>query len=139
MGRPANGGVITIAGAGPAEPAAAITLARAGRSVVVHEAHPTVGFRLQRNVQSLENRGTERHVLSVLADLGITTDFDRLPCREGQVFDAWDRACAVRSREPLYSMVERGPDWGNLDSALPVQARMLGVEVRFNSALEQLA
>ncbi len=129
---------IQIAGAGPAGLAAAITLARAGRVVLVHEAHREVGYRFRRDLQGLENWTTKRDVLEVLQDLGITTDFKKVPCRRGTVFDAWDRAHAIRSREPLYYMLERGPGPTTLDSALLMQALELGVEVRFNSRLERL-
>lgn len=45
---------IQIAGAGPAGLAAAITLARAGRQVVVHELQSDVGHRFKRDFQGLE-------------------------------------------------------------------------------------
>lgn len=48
-------GPINIVGAGPAGLAAAITLARAGRAVIVHEAQAEVGYRFQRDLQGLEN------------------------------------------------------------------------------------
>lgn len=130
--------IIRIAGAGPAGLVTAITLARAGRHVQVHEVHPTVGYRFQRDLQGLENWTTEEDVLDSLRRLGLTTDFTALPCREGTVFDAWGRAYAVRSQAPLFYMVERGPGPGSLDSALLAQAQGLGVEVRFDSRLDQL-
>jgi len=46
---------IEIAGAGPAGLTAAITLAQAGRKVVVHEAYKEVGHRFSRDFQGLEN------------------------------------------------------------------------------------
>lgn len=129
---------VHIAGAGPAGLAAAITLARAGRRVVVHEAHPTVGYRFGCDLQGLENWTSDEDVLDMLRRLGIASTFARLPCREGTAFDAWGRAHALRSRAPLFYMVERGPGPRSLDSALLAQARELGVEVRFNSRLERL-
>ncbi len=98
-----------------------------------------MGYRFQRDLQGLENWTTERDVLDTLQDLAITTDFEKIPCRQGTVFDAWGQAYAVRSREPVFYMVERGPGPASLDSALLTQARALGVEVRFNSRLERLA
>lgn len=129
---------IQIAGAGPAGLAAAITVARAGRQVVVHEAHAEVGYRFRRDLQGLENWTTEQDVLLALEQLGITTGFEFLSCRQGTVFDAWDQAYPVHSKEPLFYMIERGPNPGSLDSALLSQALNLGVEVRFNSRLDKL-
>jgi len=124
---------IEIAGAGPAGLAAAITLARAGRAVVVHEAQAEVGHRFGGDLQGLDNWSTREDVLAVLGKQGFTTDFRKLPCRDGTAFDAWGRAYAIRSAEPLFYMVERGSGEGTLDSAMLQQARDLGVEVRFNS------
>jgi len=54
---------IQIAGAGPAGLAAAITLAKNGRQVVVHEARNEVGDRFNGDFQGLENWTTEQNVL----------------------------------------------------------------------------
>ncbi|MDT8449140.1 MAG: FAD-dependent monooxygenase [Wenzhouxiangellaceae bacterium] len=127
--------VIEIAGAGPAGLAAAITLARAGRPVVVHEAQVRVGYRFKRDLQRLENWTTRQDALDALRDLGIATDFKRLPCRQGTAFDGWGLPYAIHSHAPLFYMVERGAGPDTLDTALLRQARELGVEVRFNSRL----
>ncbi len=131
--------VIEIAGAGPAGLAAAITLARAGRRVLVHEAQREVGYRFQGDLQGLENWTLERDVLDELHEMELTTAFAHRACREGTAFDAWGQAYPVRSNAPLFYMVERGPGRGSLDSALLEQALALGVEVRFGSRLEELA
>lgn len=130
--------VVEIAGAGPAGLAAAITLARAGRPVIVHEAQAEVGYRFKRDLQGLENWTTRQDALDILRELGITTDFKRLPCRQGTAFDAWGKAYAIRSEEPLFYMVERGPGPDTLDTALLRQAMGLGVEVRFNSRVQHV-
>lgn len=127
-----------IAGAGPSGLAAAITLAQAGRRVVVHEAQREVGFRFQGDLQGLENWSTEQDVLEILRGQGFTTDFAVVPCRKGVAFDAWGKPYEIKSKTPLFYLVERGPGPESLDSALLNQALQLGVEVRFNSRLEQV-
>jgi len=129
---------INIAGAGPAGLAAAITLASAGRKVVVHEAKPTVGYRFQGDLQGLENWSTEQDVLDHFSELGITTVFRHRALQQGYIFDAWEKPYHIQCESPLFYTIERGPGKGSLDHALLDQALTLGVEVRFNSRLTQL-
>lgn len=138
MNATARDEVIQIAGAGPAGLAAAITLARTGRRVVVHEAQREVGYRFQGDLQGLENWTMEREVLGELREMELTTAFAHRACHEGTAFDAWGQAYPVRSDVPLFYIVERGPGPGSLDTALLKQARALGVEVRFGSRLDRL-
>jgi flavin-dependent dehydrogenase len=132
------GETVQIAGAGPAGLAAAITLARAGAQVMVHEAWHGVGHRFQGDLQGLENWSTEQDVLDVLKDQGMSTDFATVPCRQGTAFDAWGNAYEISSPKPIFYLVERGPGPGTLDTALLKQAQALGVEVRFNSRLDTI-
>lgn len=130
--------LIQIAGAGPAGLAAAITLARASRRVLVHEAQREVGSRFDGDFQGLENWSTQQDALDLLRELGITTEFAMLPCSHGYAFDAWGERYEVAGSKPLFYMLERGPGARTLDTALLAQARELGVEVRFNSRLDHL-
>lgn len=130
--------LVEIAGAGPAGLASAITLARAGKRVIVHEAHPHVGFRFRRDLQGLENWTTSQDVLHNLSELGLSSAFRAIPCDHGTAFDAWDRPYLIRCDSPIFYMVERGPGPGTLDTALLNQARDLDVEVKFNSRVREL-
>jgi len=130
--------VVQVVGAGPAGLAAAITLASAGRRVVVHEAQREVGHRFGADLQGLENWSTKGDVLDALRQAGITNAFEKSPCSVGTAFDAWDGRHVVRSAQPLCYLVERGPGKGSLDSALLEQALALGVEVRFGSRKKSL-
>lgn len=130
--------LIQIGGAGPAGLATAITLARAGRRVLVHEVQREVGHRFDGDFQGLENWSTQQDVLDLLRELGITTEFAMLPCSRGHAFDAWGERYEVAGRKTLFYLLERGPGPRTLDTALLEQARGLGVEVRFNSRLDRL-
>jgi flavin-dependent dehydrogenase len=130
--------LIQIGGAGPAGLAAAITLAKAGRRVRVHELQHEVGHRFGGDFQGLENWSGRHDVLGWLHELGITRDFTALPFSRGNIFDAWGERYEIAGTRPLFYMVERGPAAGTLDTALLEQARSLGVEVRFNSRLDRL-
>lgn len=127
-----------IIGAGPAGLAAAITLARGGREVVVHEARPSVGYRFGGDLQGLENWSTERDALDALCDLGLAADFENVPCLRGTGFDAWGKAYDLIGSKPLFYLLERGPGPRTLDTALLSQARELGVDVRFNSRVDRV-
>jgi len=139
MTKPSKNATIEIAGAGPAGLAAAITLAQAGRQVVVHEMQKEVGHRFGGDFQGMENWTTREDVFVVLKELGITTDFIAAPCRNGTVFDPAGKAYEIKSEEALFYLVERGPGPNTLDSALLRQAQSLGVEVRCNSRLRHIA
>ncbi|VAW92977.1 hypothetical protein MNBD_GAMMA23-807 [hydrothermal vent metagenome] len=133
-----NSHPVQIAGAGPAGLAAAITLARAGRDVVVHEAHAEVGHRFDGDFQGLENWSSPTDTLTVLKTLGLDSNFTAQPFMGGVAYDAWDKPYTIQSDKPLFYLIERGPGSNALDTGLLKQAQALGVEVRFNSRLKEL-
>jgi flavin-dependent dehydrogenase len=83
-----SGDAFEVVGAGPAGLAAAITLARGGRRVIVHEAQPDVGHRFRADLQGLENWSTECDVMENLREAGVTTTFAALPFTRGTGLDA---------------------------------------------------
>jgi flavin-dependent dehydrogenase len=136
MNRPAHSPAtapLTIIGAGPAGLAAALVAAAHGRPVVVHERRETIGARFHGDLQGLENWTSETSVLEELESLGIAPTFTHVPFREFVVFDPGGRARTVRSGEPIFHLVSRGPGEGTLDRALLAQAQAAGVDVRFGS------
>ena len=126
--------LIEIVGAGPAGLAAAITAARGGARVVVHERAPRVGARFHGDFQGLENWTTEGDVLDELAGVGVRADFAPAPFRRQVGYDPSGGEHDVRAHEPLYYLVRRGPGAGTLDESLRRQAEEAGVEIRFGAA-----
>lgn len=132
------GEIVQIAGAGPAGLAAAITLAKKGAKVEVHECRKEVGFRFQGDFQGLENWTTEQDTLQWMQENGLSTDFEKLAGHNVTVFDDKGRAYEMSSEKPFFYLLERGPGAGSLDTALLNQARELGVNVIFNSRIKNI-
>lgn len=128
---------ISIAGAGPAGLTAAITLARAGHRVVVHECRPDVGMRFCDDYQALENWTSEENVLDTIRRLGIQPDFYCRPITSLSSYGPRSSA-HVTFAEPHAYLIRRGAKPGSLDSALKRQALDLGVDIRFESVLTEV-
>lgn len=127
---------IRIAGAGPSGLAAAITLARAGRLVEVHEAKSDVGKRFIGDYQIIENASEREPVPDFLTRIGIETNFYFRGVTAAKFFDHKLRGYEIKSTEPYGYFIKRGPEEGTLDRGLLAQARDLAVDVRFNSRLD---
>jgi flavin-dependent dehydrogenase len=128
---------IRIAGAGPSGLAAAITLARAGRAVEVHEAKRDVGMRFIGDLQVIEGASESEPVPDFLDRIGIERNFYFRPATWATFYDHRGAARTIRSREPYGWFIRRGAEEGTLDRGLLAQARALGVDVRFNSRLAE--
>ena len=131
-------GAISICGAGPAGLTAAITLARAGRRVIVYERNAGVGGRFHDDLQGLENWTTEGDVLEELAGLGIESNFSATPFHEVTLFDPAGHEHIYRSEKPMAYIVHRGTISGALDAGLKEQALAAGVKIRFGETCRQL-
>jgi flavin-dependent dehydrogenase len=123
---------VRIAGAGPAGLAAAITLARAGRDVVVHERRADCGARFRGDLQGLENWSDHRDVVEEIEGLGIDVGFDCSPFRT-LVESNGRTSTELNFERPIFYLVRRGTDAGSLDQSLKAQALDLGVDIRFRS------
>ena len=127
--------MIRIAGAGPSGLAAAITLARAGRTVEVHEAKPDVGRRFIGDLQIIEGASETESVPAFLDRIGIERNFYFRPATAATFYDHRGVSRAIRSKEPFGYFIRRGAEDTTLDRGLLAQARALGVNVIFNSRL----
>ena len=129
---------IAISGAGPAGLAAAITLAKAGRRVIVYERHADVANRFHDDLQGLENWTTQGNVLKELAGFGIDANFSATPFYDVTLFDPQGGEHRYHSPQPMAYIVHRGAIAGSLDSGLKAQALAAGAEIRFNETCRHL-
>jgi len=126
---------IRIAGAGPSGLAAAIVLARAGRTVEVHEAKPDVGTRFIGDLQIIEGSSERETVPDFLERIGIERNFYFRPATSATFYDHRNVSRDIRSDQPYGWFIRRGPEDGSLDRGLLAQALKLGVRVVFSSRL----
>lgn len=129
---------VHVSGAGPAGLAAAITAARGGAKVIVHERQNNVGRRFHGDFQGLENWTTESDVIDELASAGIEPSFKHTPFNEVVLFDPDGRAHQCRDAGPIFYLVERGPGDRTMDQGLRRQALSLGVDIRLETTCRHL-
>ncbi|HKO58070.1 MAG TPA: NAD(P)/FAD-dependent oxidoreductase [Thermoanaerobaculia bacterium] len=129
--------LIRIAGAGPSGLAAAISLARAGRAVEVHEAKADVGTRFIGDLQIIESASEREAVPDFLERIGIERNFYFRPADWATFYDHNGNARVIRSRAPYGWFIRRGAEEGTLDRGLLAQARVHGVRVVFNSRIQE--
>lgn len=125
--------IINVIGAGPAGLVAAINLARVGVDVTLHESAPTVGHRFHGDFQGIENWTTIGDVRDFLKRINVDVNFRFEPYRGGIFVPPSLQRREIRTREPLFYLVERGGEEGCLDFGLLRQAEAAGVKVRFNA------
>jgi flavin-dependent dehydrogenase len=126
---------IRIAGAGPSGLAAAIALARAGRSVEVHEAKRDVGMRFIGDLQIIEGASEAESVPDFLDRIGIERNFYFRAADWATFYDHRNAARVIRSAAPYGWFIRRGAEEGTLDRGLLAQAQAAGAKVIFNSRL----
>src|SRR5258705_4082454 len=99
---------IRIAGAGPSGLAAAIILARAGRSVEVHEAKGDVGTRFIGDLQIIEGASETEPVPEFLDRIGIERNFYFRAADWATFYDHHRVARVIRSAAPYGWFIRRG-------------------------------
>ena len=120
---------IDVIGAGPAGLVAAINLAKGGFAVTLHESAPSVGHRFHGDFQGIENWTTKDDVRDFLQRINVKINFRFEPYRDGFFYSPALKRREIRTREPLFYLVERGGKEGCLDFGLLRQAEELGVRV----------
>jgi flavin-dependent dehydrogenase len=128
---------IRIAGAGPSGLAAAIVLARAGRSVEVHEAKRDVGMRFIGDLQIIEGASEAESVPDFLDRIGIERNFYFRAADWATFYDHRGAARVIRSAAPYGFFIRRGAEDGTLDRGLLAQARTAGATVIFDSRIAE--
>ncbi|GIW52975.1 MAG: NAD(P)/FAD-dependent oxidoreductase [Gemmatimonadales bacterium] len=130
---PRQDSAITILGAGPAGLAAAITLARAGRRVVVLERGRDCGTRFRGDLQGIENWSGELDALEEFRSIGIEADFFFRPFY-GAVHTNGRKMVNHHFERPAFYLVKRGTAPDSLDQSLKRQALAAGVTIRFRES-----
>lgn len=126
---------VRIIGAGPSGLAAAITLARAGRTVEVFERRHDCGARFGGDLQGLESFSGGDDVLNELRAAGIDTDFAHRAFSRGFQFNGV-RADLHEFATPAFYVVRRGTTPDTIDQSLKRQALAAGVTVHFDASLD---
>ncbi len=127
---------VRILGAGPAGLTAAITLAKAGRAVEVHERKPDVGSRFSGDLHGVENWSEAGDWSDELAAMKVEPGFECDPCHALELSNG-RRTETLRFDEPLFYLVRRGADPGCLDHGLREQALAAGARIHFGSRLAE--
>ena len=122
-----------VLGAGPAGLAAAITLARAGRNVVVYEQAQDCGRRFGGDLQGLENWSSDTDILDELKAIGIDVEFDCTPFTSVYSVSSTLQVTRHIAAAPLFYLVHRGAAPGSFDQALKRQALRAGVRIEFGA------
>ncbi|RMF57851.1 MAG: NAD(P)/FAD-dependent oxidoreductase [Calditrichaeota bacterium] len=129
---------VHIIGAGPAGLVAAINLARAKYEVIVHEQKKDVGGRFKGEYQGLENWSSDEDALDFLNRIGVFLNFCCEPIRETHFCDPFHSVVSVKTKRPLFYLVERGTMEWTLDQGLKRQALAEGVEFHWEEKIETL-
>ena len=124
---------ITIAGAGLSGMAAALTLANAGREVVVHEKGAVCGAQRHNDVEGLETWIFPQDPLDYLQSQGLPTSFDHHPARTFHFIDHRGQVHSTTAQRPYFYLLRRGAEPGSMDRTFQLAAEAAGVQLRFGS------
>ncbi|NOY59086.1 MAG: NAD(P)/FAD-dependent oxidoreductase [Calditrichaeota bacterium] len=129
---------IHIIGAGPAGLVAAINLAKAGYDTIVHEKHDDVGSRFNGDFQGIENWSSANDAMSFLKKIGLQVNFLCAPHKIGHFYGPNLKEVKIKTRRPLFYLIERGVAAGSFDQGLKQQALAAGVQFLWNDKIEKV-
>jgi hypothetical protein len=127
---------VRIAGAGPSGLCAALLLRRAGLTVELRERRAQVGGRFHGAVHGVENWSSSAPFSERLESWGVDLAPTLRPCHELVLCDA-RTSHVLRSAQPLFYLVRRGPDPDCLEGRLLHLALEAGVELRLGARFER--
>lgn len=130
---------IKISGAGISGLTASINLAKNGFNVVIYEKEKDTGLRFNDDFQGLENWSTEEDILNILNRINIKIDFFYKAFNEADLINNYFEKYKIVSsnnRTGIY-MFQRGTSSNCLDQRLKNQALDAGVNIKFNSCVEE--
>ncbi len=130
--------IVHIIGAGPAGLTAAIQLAKLGYDPIVYEQHSDVGSRFHGDYQGIENWTTKEDARFFLQKIGIDVNFMFAPFEQGTFWGPLLTPHNVKTKRPLFYLIERGAGLHSLDQGLKQQAIAAGVKIIWNKRLERL-
>jgi len=133
-----NSEPIHVVGGGPAGLTAAISLAKKGVPVIVHEKNDDVGSRFNGDFQGIENWTLKMSVPQFLESLGIEVNFYCKPFHGGEFYGPDMRMEKIQTPEPLFYLIKRGGVPDSLDQGLKRQALEAGVKFQWNDNRKQL-
>lgn len=130
--------IIHVIGAGPGGLVAAINLAKLGFEVIVHEKKRDVGTRFHGDFQGLENWTTDEGVPAFLDSIGIAINFACHPFYSSECYGPNLKKISIRTRNPLFYLIERGVNKSSLDQGLKRQALDRGVKILWHQNVKTI-
>lgn len=125
---------VHVLGAGLSGLSAAIVLARAGRSVHVHDIRHDSGTRFAGDFQGIENWSPGGDFLTSMRRWGLDPgDFTSVPFHQADLVDPTGRIHHVASPTPAFRIVERGTAPHTIDQSLKRQAAAAGAALHYGT------
>jgi flavin-dependent dehydrogenase len=124
--------IIKIAGAGISGLTSAINLAKKGYQVEVYERKANIAHRFKGDFQGIENWTTPEDALGLIKSYNLELNFQITPSHAFKVCGPKRNLKNFTSDRPLYYLIQRGFEDGNLDKGLYQQALDLDIPIYFN-------